>query len=375
MALAAWARTPLLAISILLSAPATGNSVASVDVLSALHRVRTQRLGSTDALDRSNASFASDMLVDPASPYSEARPLPAFTNDVDWTEVIETLPRRLDTAQAVDVLRWDLGVTRARPGIDIAVPPTQGYRDRFVAASAIKADVDADIFWHMLGLTGFRHSTKAAFHAVGMQVLRQQIEATAPERRAALGIDEGVFERVMRAPSLQQLAEHDVRYLSMLVQHRLVHWRAGGQASNGLRELPIAFRIARVAAAYRDAEGYFIGAPCRPDGSPSPHVAGTGLAGDPRDLCFVAATDRAVHRWYVDEVRAQARPVRHAPEPSGLARLATVLALAFPLIEMAGALEVVEAAVADDLAGVEALSAEDAELASERADLLSCRIP
>ncbi|HEY4293817.1 hypothetical protein [Luteibacter sp.] len=375
MTLHTWAQARLFAVSLLVSVQATGAVVVGVDVVSALQRERMERLGPVEALNRSSASMARDMLVDPASPYSEVQPLPAFVNDLAWPAALESLPEQLDDQQALDVIRWDLGMTRARPGVDIPVGAVHGYRDRFVAASAIKADVDADIFWHMLDLTGFRHSTKAAYYATGMQVLRNQMGTTEPAQLAALGIDVDVFRRVMQARSLSYIADHDLRYLSALVQHRLIHWQAGGDASTGLRELPMAFRIARVAAAYRDAEGYFVGSPCRPDGSPAANVAGTGMPGDPRDLCFVAATDRAVHRWYLDEVRAQAIPRRDRPEPNGLARLTGLLSLAFPLLEWVTAIEVVEAIIADDLVSAEALSVEDAEVASERADLISCRIP
>jgi len=366
----------LLSLAWLVSTPAAATAVAGLDVLGMLQRERPTSRATGEVMPGGNAALARDLLVDPSSPYSDVEAAPALVNDIAWQEVLEAFRARGLTAHdALAVLRWDLGMTRARFGVDVPVDTAVGYRDRFVAASARKADMDADIFWHMLDLTGFRHSATAAYYAVGVQILRRQLQATPPGRRAALGIDADVLDRAMAARRLDQLTGHDLRYLSALIQHRLVHWHAGKRASTGLRELPVAYRIARVAAAYRDAEGYFAGGPCQADGTPAARFAGTGAAGDPRDLCFVAATDRAVHRWYLAEARAQSRPRPRETPPSGMAALGVLVGVVFPLLELASVLEVTEAVIADDLASARALAAEDAEIAAERADLLTCRLP
>lgn len=362
------------ALACLRSADAT--SVIDVDVFQALQRERAARRGVSTTEKQTHASLIRAMLLDPSSPYSELQPAPFFMNDVAWATAVSSLPGPpITDQQALDVMRWDLGLTKARPDIDVAVGSGEGFRDRFVAASARKADVDPDIFWHMLTLTGYRHSTKAAYYAVAMQMLRRQMAEVPARRHAALGIDAATFQRVMQAYHLGQVPEHDLRYLSTLVQHRLIHWRVGGKASTGLRELPVAFRIARVAAAYRDADGYFMGAPCTPDALPDKQVAGSGQPGDYRDLCLVAATDRAVHRWYLQEMRNEARlrPDRRHARSSQL--LASLIAMVMPLFEMANILEVMEAAVADDLLAADAIGVDEAEVAAERADLLTCRIP
>jgi hypothetical protein len=352
---------------------ATATKIVGVDVVPHLQRERIARLGAAEAMRQNNRQVVSQMLLDPSSPYSELQPSPAFINDVDWPDIVDGVPgRRLDSDGVLTVLQWDLGMTRARPNIDVVV--RNGYKDPFVSASAGKADVDPDIFWHMLDLTGFRHSTKAAYYAIGMQLLRRQIDASDPDRRAALGIEPDVFDRVMQAPHADELKAYDLRYLSTLVQHRLVHWQAGGQATTKLRELPMAFRVARVAAAYRDAQGYIAAAPCHANASPVAGVAGTGNDGDHRALCFVAATDRAVHRWYLEEFRQQASFVRAQPR-GGMSLLAGLAVAIFPLLEVASLFEVVEAVVADDLMAAEVITPADAEVAAERADLLTCRIP
>lgn len=361
-----------LGLALLGSAGADATTVRDVDVLSYLQRERVTRLGGADAFAASEGMLLNQLLADPESPYSATVEEPRFANDVEWPEILAGLPGNLSTASAVAVLDWDLGLTRARPGRD--VEPRVGYRDTFVAASATKADVDADIFWHMVDLTGFRHSTRAATYAVAMQILREQVRSTAPERRAMLGIDEDVFRRVMAASYLDQIPHADMLYLSTLVQHRLIHWQPGGRSTTGLRALPAVFRIARLAAAYRDAQGYVGGFPCKPDATPRDGDAGTGAEGDERPLCFVAATDRAVHRWYIDESRRQAV---HAPqrELSGMQRLAAFATAVLALLDLAAVVEIVEAIVADDLVTSEWLTPVEADLAAERADRLFCPMP
>jgi hypothetical protein len=343
-----------------------------VDVVSHLQRERVARLGGAEAFSPPEDALLNQLLTDPASPYSATVDEPTFTNDVEWPEILAGLPGNLSTVSTVAVLDWDLGLTRARPGRD--VPSPDGYRDPFVAASATKADVDADIFWHALDLTGFRHSARAATYAVGLQILRGQLLTTKPGRQAILGIDEQVFRRVMAASYLDQVTDYDMQYLSTLVQHRLVHWQAGGRATTGLRALPTAFRIARVAAAYRDAQGYLGDFPCDADARPLARHAGTGVEGDERALCFVAATDRAVHRWYMDEARRQAAWVPER-EHSGMERLAGFAAAVLALLDLAPLVELVEAVVADDLVTARMLTPVEADMAAERADLLYCRLP
>jgi hypothetical protein len=364
----------LLALALTVAAlGANATNVLNVDVLSEWQRERIARLGADDAFPHSNAGLIRQMLVDPATPYSALIDAPRFTNDVDWPDVVKNIAGgRLSSDEALTVMQWDLGLTRARPGVDLST--RRGYRDDLVAASATKAGIDPDIFWHMLDLVGYHHSARAATYAAGLQLLRQQMAAVNPERYIAVGVDSQVFSRVMQAQHMDEITAYDLGYLSTLVQHRLIHWRAGGRASTGLRALPMAYRIARIAAAYRDAQGYVASSPCHANGSPVEGIAGTGLDGDSRPLCFAGATDRAVHRWYLDEVRRQATYVPERQE-SGLARLARFAGAVLVLVDMAALLEVVEAAVADDLVATEAITAGDAEVAAERADRLFCPLP
>lgn len=308
------------------------------------------------------AEYVAQLLVDPSSPYSELVATPAFTNEVYWAEVIGDTGG--SEAAVLARLHVELGLTRARPGRDVT--PRPGFRDPFVAAHATKAGLDADIFWRMLDIHGYPRAMHSAVHALGLQLLREQALALEPARRAALGVDVGVFERVMRARHMDDITDHDLRYLDTLVQHRLLHPLRG-------TGLPTTWRVARIAAAFRDAQGYVGGAPCRADASPDPRFAGTLAAGDERTPCLVAAHDRAVHRWYVDALR---RPPPATERHGGtLARLGALVASVLPLVDMFAIAEVVEAAVADDLVPAEAMARADADAASVHAARLACRIP
>ncbi|SKB98123.1 hypothetical protein SAMN05660880_03581 [Luteibacter sp. 22Crub2.1] len=345
--------------------------VTGADVLARWQRTRIARLGGEQA-SLAAQDIARQMLSNPGSPYSDLIAQPEFTNDVDWVATVDAFSARgLTAAGALAALQWDLGMTRARPRMDIKVKA--GFRDDFVAASAIKADVDADVFWHMLDLTGYRHSTKAAVYAVGMQILRAQAIAVPSDEWIAKAIDPDVFTRVMRAQHMDQLRPYDLEYLSTLVQYRLIHWKAGAESSSGHRSLPVVYRVARTAAAYRDAQGYAGSSPCTRDGTPRASSAGTG-GDDDRPLCFAAATDRAVHAWYLAEYTRQST---YVPEhhDDGLSRLARFAGLVLTLVDLAGVLEFVEATVAESLVTSEAIGDAEAEASFARADLLSCPIP
>ncbi|KJV35443.1 hypothetical protein VI08_07715 [Luteibacter yeojuensis] len=309
-----------------------------------------------------SAHYVAQLLPDPASPYSDPIAMPAFTNEVYWAQVVSDMGS--PEPVVLSRLRTELGLGRARPGVDVT--PAPGFRDPFVSAHATRAGLDADIFWRMLDIHGHAHAIRFATQALGMQLLREQALAVEPARHAALGIDTGVFHRVMGARHADEMSDHDLRYLDTLVQHRLLHPLRG-------TGLPTVWRIARIAAAFRDARGYLGGSPCRPDATPDPRFAGTLGPGDTRTPCLVAAHDRAVHSWYVDALREPAPAA--TPAHGAMARLGALVAALLPLLDMFAIAEVIDAAVADDLVSVEAASRADAEAASERAARLTCRIP
>lgn len=343
-----------------LSTEAMSSSPASVDILSLMTETREARLGSGTP-SREGVPVADQLLTHPASPYSDAEPYPVFTNDVDWADVLDALPASMGEADALSVLRVDLGATRARPGVDVM--PSPGFRDRFVSASATKADVDADIFWHALDLMGYRHSARAAGYAVALQILRRQLETTPAERRAAAGIDESVLSRVMAARHAGELRPDDLAYLGVILRFHVNQGVVGGTSRTGQRLIPTAYRMARVAAAYRDLEGYLERPPCLPDGSPSTPPRGRD---NTTNLCFVAAHDRAVYRWYRDEIRRQDLPSveRSSRHPSPLLLLFMAIA---PVMDVLALAETVEFA-----AGEEAIVATEEDILSTATEASPC---
>ena len=340
------------------------NSSMATSILRLYDEERVATIHTVDTLTGTRPWLIGQMLAEPSSPYSDLVERPPFTNEITWQEVVDTLSPGMDEAAVLDGLRKELGITRARPWIDVM--PARGFRDAFVSANATKAAIDADIFWHVLDMFGYANAERFSSHAVGLQVLREQMATVPADRQDELGIYGDVQSRIMRAHHPDQLIAHDLRYLDALVKHRLRHQ----EEDSGL---PIAWRIARTAAAFRDARGYIGGPPCRPDATPHPRYAGTGKEGDERTPCFVASTDRAVHRWYTKEMR---RPLPRPDAPhSGMARIGALLGALLPLLDIFAMAEVVEAVSAEDVVTEAAIARSDTDLAIERDLTLSCRIP
>lgn len=363
-----------LALLVALPSAAPAATRADIDVFGTMLESRIGEHGAAVALGRTSADVAAELLLTPTSPYSDVEGAPRFINDIRWPVLLSSLGTPSVTSdEALAVLRWDLGTTRSRPTVDVAVPAGHGFRDDFVAASAIKADVDADIFWQALVMSGNRYSTVGAVYAVGLQVLRRQLVDVETERQQDMGIDRGVLDRFMAATSPDDLRPTDLQYLADIVHYRMTTWRPGGRASNGERMLPMPYRIARVAAAYRDTQGYVNGGTCLADARPRPDTAGMLTDEDDRPLCFVAATDRAVHYWYLREHRAQMSgelPNQHTHD--GPRKLAEAVFGVLAVMDLAAFVETTEALVADRLAAREVIDDDEAEIAGERVYRLTC---
>jgi hypothetical protein len=342
-------------------------------VLTVCGMMPVARAGDLDILRRMQeadlpaaGALADQMMTSPGSAYSTVVEQPRFTNELAWIDVLDSLPGPPSETDVLAEIALDLGLTRARPGIDVV--RRDGFRDPFVAASATKAGVDADIFWHMLDLGGFRHSARSAPYAVALQDLRQQIADVPASLHAANGIDASVLARMMAARNWGEVEPYDLDYLNLMAQHALIHRRPRVATHAALP--PMAYRVARLAAAWRDTEGYLLTPPCHRDGSPRVPAVQDG------DVpCFVAATDRAVHRWYIGELRRQAALPPPAKHENGMARLLAAVGLLMPLLDLAALAEVVEATVADDLVADGAMESTEAEAAERRAAALTCRIP
>ncbi|UPG90659.1 hypothetical protein L2Y96_02480 [Luteibacter aegosomaticola] len=330
--------------------------------IAVLHRVHASRLAGADL--PSLAALSEGLLAGSGSAYSAIVSRPDFTNDIAWIDFLDSLPGQPGEAEVIGELALELGLTRARPGKD--VPDRPGYRDPLVAANATKAGVDPDIFWHMLDLGGFRHSARTAGYAVALQALRRQIAAVPTDRHVANGIDASVLARVMAARYWDDVTPYDMDYLGNLAQSLLIRSHVPTRGSDGTPLPPTAYRVARLAAAWRDTEGYFTNPPCDRNGTPREPAREDAM------LCFVGANDRAVHAWYIDELRRQALLPTPDAHKSGVTRLLTGVALLMPLLDIAALAEVVEAAIADDVAfdGM----AQEAEAAEQRAAAITCRL-
>ncbi|APG03345.1 hypothetical protein BJI69_05070 [Luteibacter rhizovicinus DSM 16549] len=369
----------LACLTALLPAPAFAADPTTFNVYRELVRHRTATMGVDKAFDHNTRKYVSRFLENPDSPYSALRNDPPITNEVWWYDFADSLP--IDTADksaaALEMLQWQSGFTKARIGVDVVVDRASvvAYRNGYAAANAIKAGVDADILWKARDLNGAL-STLAAGHAVALQLLRDQVRSNAPETHEARGIKADVLARYLKEENPGYLTESDQAYLADLLSFALTD-NGFTIDSKGRRQLPAAYRVARVAAAYADAgsylspKGYCVGNDPRP-GLSTQSDAITFEA----PLCFVAATDRAVQSWFRHKMRQEEANVRRAhASPDESERLTHFWFTAvLALIDIAAFVEFAEADFVSELSAEGALAEEEAAVVEERATQLSCRV-
>jgi hypothetical protein len=142
-------------------------------------------------------------------------------------------------------------------------------------------------------------------------------------------------------------------------------------------QLPAAYRVARVAAAYADAGGYFNSEGyCKGTEVNEKAPSGAKAFDDNTPLCFVAATDRAVQSWFRRQMRHEEASVRSAHNSPDEAerRVQFWFSAVLTLVDIAGFVEFAEAGLVDELSAEGALTEEEAAFAEERASQLTCRI-
>lgn len=310
----------------------------------------------------------------PATPYTEPAAFDADAVDESFRRAaasLGTMERPLYLSDAWHILQWDLGFIKARPG-DLLVPyKLTAYGAEHAGLNAVKAGVEADIFNQALVVFGNPHSTVAAKYAVAAQILRDRIRTTNPDKYAVRNIRPDVLERFMALPTLQALLPYDADYLRTLLEGEVERHTVARTNYTGTREIATPFRIARVAAAYRDNQSY-LAAPCHPDGRHREGIASTDPTTGP--MCFVDANDRAVYAWYNQEFRRQAGLIRDR-EPMG-SPTATLLALLVPfgaVMDVLAAAEFVETLAAEDLAVSGELEEDEALAYEDRVEALTCR--
>lgn len=351
----------------------------TVDVYRELVRSRVEAVGAANALDYDTRGFQSLFLENPDSPYSNLRDDPPIANEVWWYDFVDRLAITSNdrTATALDMLQWQGGFTKARIGVEVTVGADAigGYRNSYAAANAIKAGVDSDIFLKAWDMNG-RMTTIAAGNAVALQLLRDLMKSNAPETYEARGIKPGVLDRYLRQDSPDRLGESDMNYLADLLRYAIAQ-RGFTVDGAGRRQLPAAYRVARVAAAYADAAGYFNHHGYCKGNEPNPREpTGPGASEYDRPLCFVAATDRAVQSWFRRQMRHEAALVKSAHESRDetATRLVSWFSNVLLLIDLAGFVEFGEAGLLGEMSTEGSLAEEEAAFAEERANQLTCRL-
>ena len=252
---------------------------------------------------RDDDSLRSRLLVDPSSPYSEVGDLrETQAGDAPWVRALHRMDEDLETpmtdAEARAAVAWDLGLTNALPGWSAGSHPVAFAGDSVVQAHLIKAGVAVDIFNQALRLFGERHYAVAAYYAVAAQVLRDRIPTLPVARRRVSGVREMVLFRFLLADRLTDIVSSDWSYLTHMLESEMSGWHAGRETIYGHREIPLAFRVARVAAAYRQAMPYAGRPPCDGHGVADRRVAASPPYESRRELCLSNATDRSVHAWF-----------------------------------------------------------------------------
>lgn len=280
-----------------------------------------------------------------------------------------------------DMKVWDLGFTKAHLWSDLHSYPVE-LRAYAGFTHITKAGVEADIYRQTLRFIGNDYPAIAANYAVAAQRLRAKLASTPRQKWAERGLRHDVIDRFVHANDVSGLQDFDLHYLIQFLDGAMASWNAGDSNVYGVRELPVPFQLARMAAAYRENLP-FENEPCLPDGTYDPDYAGMGGV-DRRPLCFVDATDRAVHAWYAATLHAELAII--APVPRGGASAAERMAR--PLrksgqgwigiargnaMTMVSRKEVVDAKAVEKLLGAGEIPYRDAVDASRRALRLTCK--
>lgn len=267
-------------------------------------------------------------LVDPANLYSELAPLTEATMDASWRAAWTSLGQRgfaMPLLQTQTIFRWDLGLTRARPGIEM--PPLRHVEELgrpWVAANIVKAGIDRDLYVQARLLAGPGNALLAANLAVAGQLLREKIEAAQTSGELYAGLWSAPLEHMVAARRAHALSAVETAYLMRLLENELSPSGDRALSVYGHRAAPTVVRVARAAAAYR-SETYTAPYPCSDDGAFVPGAAATSLADTEAAFCFTDMIDRRVLAWYGAALRDDLAAKLEDPE--------VMVSAAAPLIE------------------------------------------
>lgn len=276
------------------SAPPTGDILGRFIV----HKARME---GSDLRTPSNATVRSRFLNNAQSSYSRLDLTHARYEGDAWYAARDHMYREglpMRQADAVLAMAWDLGMTRASEAWE--VPGSSGWEgvDVLARTQAVKAGLDEDIYLQARKLWPRTYVAVTANYAVAAMLLRERLAlAHTHDRRVAAGLDDRVLQRFLTATGPQAVSASDAAYLMLILEGEFNRWHAGHLSSQGGRQLPLPFRLARAAAAFRDDLGYLGYSPCVKDAS-GLFTSVSGESGASQWPCLVDMTDQDLHVWY-----------------------------------------------------------------------------
>jgi|GEM_PF-6654428 len=256
-------------------------------------------------LDVSDERYARWVLADWTSPYSARDDLtlrPATAVDRLAQNLFAAPDGNVSQRIVHDAKVFELGYTKSRPWTDVNATADEPFRSFRSAPSHAKASVS----WNNMNaadrIVGERSPATGALYAVALQLLAERRAATTATGRAWLGLRTDIVDAVDRDPFGWTPGDDDLQYLAMTLDGAMREWGDLDVDAWGNRRLPVPFRVARMAAAYRDRLPYHDD-PCLDRREHDPRFE--SRRGPDAPLCFNAATDRAVYQWFVRQLRCE----------------------------------------------------------------------
>ncbi|MDF3980402.1 hypothetical protein P3W24_00105 [Luteibacter sp. PPL201] len=261
----------------------------------------------------------SEMMARPDDPYSDPLDDTAWMDTSWWHALTTRLSNEGITSDRVALvtLQHQLGATKARPGREIDLTPDaiERFGNPYTAANARKAGIDADLF-ERARRRHPTHTTRAAAEAVAVQLIRDRASRASREYHAALNIRDDLVERYLDDRD-DPLSAADRHHLGEVLRHATYAGQPSFNAA-GERQLPAAYRVARVAAAYADSQGDLRpGGYCKGTEPRRRRISVRAHHLAYRPLCFVAATDRAVYDWYLKKAAFDSQRMGAASSVAG----------------------------------------------------------
>jgi hypothetical protein len=206
---------------------------------------------------------------------------------------------RMTQQSASYALAWDYGMTKASHGWE--VPRTANWRSvgYLAQANAKKAGVDEDVFAAARRIMQADRAALPASYAVAAMLLREKQSFMRDDAmRRARGLDDAILRRFLAAKGPEGIQAGDAVYLMTVLEGELNRWHAGGVSVHGARQLPVVFRLARAAAAYKEDRDYAKLSACTSTKEGRWAASGDGSAEVASRPCLVDYTDQDLYRWY-----------------------------------------------------------------------------